>query len=300
MKQLLRLFCLLGFFQLNAQPYGDCFSPLFICDKQTIHIGGFAGAGSDNTELNGATCFLNGIPGNIESNSCWIRFSAAQSGILFFTITPDTIGDDIDFVLFQLGNDGTCQQKQVLRCMAAGMSSGVDSSPCLGPTGLMPGETDTTEDAGCTDLDDNNFLAPVYLSAGTAYALCIQNFSSLNGLRVEFCGTALLGCETDTCAALSAVHTPVRASYRLHKLFPNPVFNSRIMLDMETEEAGVMEFTCINVLGQRVRAMQRFIPDGRSMQEFPLDHLQAGAYWLQVTNGQALITRQIWIGNTSD
>lgn len=299
MKQLLLLSGLLGFLPLAAQPYSDCTSALVICNKQAIHLDTLYGAGADNTELNEATCFFNGAPGNLELNSCWIRFTAAQSGTLFFTITPDVPEDDIDFVLYQLEDSSNCQQKLLLRCMAAGdfISSG---SPCTGPTGLLPGETDTSEDAGCTDADDNAFLAPVDLVAGETYLLCVQNFTTLNGFRIEFCGTALLGCEIEPCATLTVTHAPVRPAYRLHALYPNPVSTPTIMLDVEMEKAEVMNFTLVNLLGQPVQTMQRFLPDGRHTQELPMEHLPTGAYWLQMTDGRALLTRLIWIRSTED
>lgn len=293
--------CLPVFLQLAAQAHSDCASALPICSKQTIHVDSVHGSGADNTELNEATCFLNGVPTNVEGNSYWLRFTVAQSGTLFFTATPDTPDDDLDFVLFQLEDSSNCQSKQMLRCMAAGDIPGINS-PCNGPTGLLPGETDTSEDAGCSDVDDNSFLAPVDLLVGETYVLCVQNFTIYNGFRIQFCGTALLGCETDTCAALSltSIQTPVQPAYRLHGLYPNPASISTITLDLEMEEAVVMQFTLVNALGQSVRKMQQLLPDGRHSQEVPVENLPTGAYWLQMTDGKALITRLIFIKNTID
>ncbi len=299
MKQLPFLCTLLACFPLAAQSHGDCISALPICSKQTVHIDHLSGPGTDNTELNEATCFSNVAPGNFEWNSCWIRFTAAQSGTLLFTITPDTTGDDLDFVLFQLADSSDCLQKQVLRCMAAG-DDVASNSPCTGPTGLLPGETDTLEDAGCTDADDNNFLSPADLLAGETYLLCVQNFTSFNGFSVQFCGTALLGCETESCIALTSTQAPVQSIYQLHRIYPNPVSAATIMLDLEPEEAGRMHFTLVNALGQSIRKMQCAIPAGRHTQEFPVDHLPTGAYWLQMTDGRTAMTRLIWIKNRGD
>jgi hypothetical protein len=184
--------------------------------------------------------------------------------------------------------------------MAAGGTVGINDSACLGPTGLMVGETDTTEDAGCTDLDDNNFLAPVYLLKDTTYVLCVQNFSGINGFRIEFCGTVMLGCEMDTCSALSATTAPAKPMHRLHKLYPNPISDAAIKLDLEAEEPENMEFTLVNLLGQPVRRIRCVVPGGRSTQEFPVENLPSGTYWLQITNGAALTTHQVWIGNSPD
>ena len=48
--------------------------------------------------------------------------------------------------------DGTCKNKKIVRCNAAGDPSSLAGvSPCLGPTGLRDGEKDSSEDAGCND-----------------------------------------------------------------------------------------------------------------------------------------------------
>ncbi len=294
MKYHILLCCLCVAIQLSAQSAADCNTAFQICNKQPLHIPGVSGAGADQTELNDAICFANGVQSNVEYNSYWIRFTAAENGSLYFVITPDSSFDDLDFVFYQLQSNGSCEQKQVLRCMAAGLSSVGSNNACFGPTGLQPGETDISEDAGCADSDDNNFLAPVNLVKDNVYALCIQNFTTENGFRVEFCGTALLGCETDTCASIvSTVQTPGQPAFRLHALYPTPVSNGLFTLDLEAEKGELMEFNLVNTLGQSVREIQRFIPPGRQTYEFPADQLSAGLYWLRITNGRAVTTRPV-------
>ncbi len=297
MKTVLFCTCLLAFSQLTAQIHSDYATALTICSKQGLHIDSVQGSGLDKTEMNQATCFLNGLPTNVEVNSCWIRFTVSQSGNLYFIITPDFASDDLDFALFQIGDPATGQGKQLLRCMAAGGFSSVDSL-CLGPTGLLPTETDTLADAGCGDPGDNNFLAPIGLLAGETYALCIQNFTTFHGFSIAFCGTAMLGCETDICTFLNTSHSPMPLSYRLHRLYPNPVSLSSFTLDLETENAENMTFTLVNILGQPVRQIQRFVPAGRENLEFPVENLPTGTYWLQMTNGEASTTRQVVISHS--
>jgi len=293
MKHLIHLACLACFFQMSAQTHGDCTSALLICNKSPLQIAAVQGPGADNSELNDATCFLNGSPGNIESNSYWIKFKAAHAGSLYFVITPNQPNDDIDFVLYRLQGDGDCSQKHLLRCMAAGESSGVDSSPCLGPTGLLPGETDTLEDAGCNDLGDNNFLAPVDLQTDSTYVLCVQNFSSFNGFSVKFCGTALLGCETEACFDITKTQTPEQSGFQVLNLYPNPTTGRSIWLDMEMAASEVMTFALVNALGQVVSNVTRAVPSGRQAVELPVGNLPAGMFFIQIsTAGKSLVNKR--------
>lgn len=172
-----------------ADPKSDCPQASVLCDKSPFVVQSVTGAGNNITELNDALCFSNGAPGNYESNSTWFTWICDQSGSLTFTLTPQSIVDDLDFVLYRLPNGvGNCQGKQVVRCMASGEFNYL--SPCMGPTGLRAGETDISEDAGCTDAGDNAWLAPFDMIAGEAYALCVNNFTtSGNGFSVQFGGS---------------------------------------------------------------------------------------------------------------
>ena len=174
-----------------VDPTSDCPQASILCDKSPFVVQSVMGAGSDITELNDASCFNNGAPTNYESNSTWFVWSWSQSGTLTFSITPNNGPDDLDFVVYRLPNGiGNCQGKQVLRCMASGQSQFVNSSACLGPTGLRFGDPDVSEDAGCSDPGDDAWLAPLDMIAGETYALCVNNFSETgNGFGVEFGGT---------------------------------------------------------------------------------------------------------------
>lgn len=195
-----------------VDPTSDCPSASVLCDKSSFVVQSVTGAGSDITELNDAFCFSNGAPGNFESNSTWFTWICATSGTLEFTLSPLNVSDDLDFVLYRLPNGvGNCQNKEIVRCMASGES--FYPSPCMGPTGLRAGETDVSEDAGCSDAGDNAWLAPFNMVAGETYALCVNNFTtSGNGFNVEFGGTGtFLGPEAKftTVPAAVCLGTPV-------------------------------------------------------------------------------------------
>ncbi|MCB9316127.1 MAG: gliding motility-associated C-terminal domain-containing protein [Lewinellaceae bacterium] len=195
-----------------VDPTSDCPSASVLCDKSPFVVQSVTGAGSDITELNDAFCFNNGAPGNYESNSTWFTWICGSSGSLEFTLSPLSIVDDLDFVLYRLPNGvGNCQGKEIVRCMASGES--FYQSPCMGPTGLRAGDPDVSEDAGCSDAGDNAWLAPFDMVAGEAYALCVNNFTtSGNGFSVQFGGTGtFLGPEAKftTVPAAVCLGTPV-------------------------------------------------------------------------------------------
>lgn len=202
MHRLLVLF--LSFFAsqtyLDAQAHADCVSAMDICKKQTYHIDKAGGEGADTREADFVACFMNGENfGQAEENSTWIKFEIEKSGTLTFVITPHKEDDDIDFVVYRLPPNGDCKQKQIVRCMAAGDSeANFRTSPCMGPTGLREGETDTSEDAGCADPGDNNWLAPLKVAKGEKYVLLVSNVTSRGpGFSINFAGSAKLPCDDD-------------------------------------------------------------------------------------------------------
>lgn len=169
-----------------------------ICKKQVYHIDRAGGEGNDATEAAFVPCFLNGESmGQAEENSTWIAFEIAKGGTLTFTIVPHREEDDIDFVVYRLPANGDCRGKQIVRCMAAG-DTRTANSPCMGATGLREGETDTSEDAGCSDAGDNNWLAPLRTAEGEKYVLLISNVTTRGpGFSINFGGTAKLPCDDE-------------------------------------------------------------------------------------------------------
>jgi len=185
---------------LNAQSNGDCASAMEICKKKNYTIRETGGEGRDRKEADFIACFMNGTNyGQAEENCTWIKFEIEKSGTLAFTITPAKEDNDIDFVVFKLPPTGDCSYKQIVRCMAAG-SSQYDyiTSPCMGKTGLRAGETDTSEDAGCSDQGDNTWLAPLKVEKGEKYVILISNVTEPGpGFDINFTGTCKLPCDDE-------------------------------------------------------------------------------------------------------
>lgn len=184
-------------FNLGAQANADCVTALDICEKKSYHITHASGEGRDTKEADFIACFLGSEnEGQAEENSTWIKFTIEKSGSLTFTITPDRYDDDLDFVVYRLV-DGTCKNKKIVRCNAAGDPQvAAGASPCLGPTGLREGETDSSVDAGCNDAQDNAWLAPLQTVKGEVYMILVSNVSSRGpGFKINFDGTAFLPCD---------------------------------------------------------------------------------------------------------
>lgn len=172
-----------------VEPGSDCFIASILCNKDPFVVQSVVGAGSDPTEANDAPC-LGSFGGNVESNSTWFTWTAATNGSLTFTLTPIIANDDLDFVLYELPADPLdCADKTVIRCMASGDFN--FPSPCMGPTGLSETAEDLEEPPGCNNPQpQDNFLAALQMTAGTTYALMINNFTSAgNGFKIEFGGT---------------------------------------------------------------------------------------------------------------
>lgn len=202
MQQRLLTFLFLLFFSANiyAQEHADCVTAMDICEKKAYHIDKAGGEGRDRTEADMMTCFLNSEnAGQAEENSTWIKFEIAKNGQLTFAITPHRVTDDMDWVVYRLSASGDCATKKVVRCMAAGDGESLSlSSPCMGETGLRWGETDDSENAGCSDADDNAWLAPLKVTKGEKYVLLVSNVTSKGpGFSIRFGGTAMLPCDKE-------------------------------------------------------------------------------------------------------
>lgn len=196
-KNLALAICLLPTL-LAAQQYADCVRAMEICKKSTYNIAKTGGEGSDTKEADFVPCFMGSDRlGMAEENSTWIKWEVKTGGSLTFVITPQRMGDDIDFVVYKLPADGSCQNKKIVRCMAAGdPEDEALFSPCLGKTGLRDGERASSRDPGCNDEGDNTWLAPLKVADGEKYVLLVSNVTEPGpGFSISFGGTATLACE---------------------------------------------------------------------------------------------------------
>ncbi|MEO0338663.1 MAG: hypothetical protein AAF242_05560, partial [Bacteroidota bacterium] len=205
-----------GTFQLcinnfNAVPEvsSDCEPGLVLCDKSPFTLTSVETSGNNPNEINDIFC-QDGRPVT-EDQSTWFKWICEDPGTLEFDLLPIDPDDDLDFVLYELPNGlNDCSNKRPLRIMLSGRNGGDETGDtwriCVGNTGLRNGEDDERENCGC-DPDDNNYIRPIDMVAGRAYALVVMNFTETgNGFTIEFGGTGTFrGPEIDFSTNLIAL-----------------------------------------------------------------------------------------------
>lgn len=202
---------LVGAISAYSQDHADCATSIFICEKTQYTVAATSGVGTP--ENISSTCLSE------EFGPKWFRWKIAQAGNLIFLLTPTNPADDLDFAVFKLNAAGDCDDKTLVRCMAAGETVGdpTGSIPCSGSTGLAFGETDVTELPGCGN-GNNNFLAPLACLPGEEYVLLVNNFTQSNsGFSLTLGGNAGLSCDSTSTAATET------ALLQALILYPNPV-----------------------------------------------------------------------------
>jgi len=165
----------------SANPGADCGGAAFLCNQNPVSVGTLSGGGLDNDEPESNSCLENAF-GADEGNSSWFYWTCGTSGTFTIDITPLNPMDDIDFIVYQLNSANPCGPRTILRC---------NSSSCLntnGSTGLSLTDLDITEDPNC-DPGENAYCQFINMSAGTSYAILINNFSANMGFTVNFGGT---------------------------------------------------------------------------------------------------------------
>jgi len=221
---------------VNSAINADCTGAEFICSKKEkkITLPGLSGLVTDLEYDN--TCNPNGYG---EVNSHWINFEIAKEGKLVFTISPVDEWRDIDFVVYKVVDSSDCFTKIPVRCMWSG------GGDCNGPTGLDINESDEYEYGGCSE-DQNSFLAPLDCAVGDKYYLAIYAGEGLQTINLEWCGNALMSCDTVACGPLAVDENNVA---RKLSVFPNPN-NGNFKIEFGKEIAGVVEL--YDLSGKRI------------------------------------------------
>ncbi len=161
---------------LTTGPEQQCNSAIPVCQNIYTTSASYSGNGTSQ-EIPSNTCL-----GSNELNSVWYTFTSSSAGNIAFNITPNVIGQDYDFALYNL--TGT-------NCSA--ISSGAltpircNFSATGGVTGLSASGTNPSEPA--SGPNQSTVLAT---AVGQTYVLIISNYSSSsNGYTLDFTpGTA--------------------------------------------------------------------------------------------------------------
>ncbi len=161
----------------STNPGADCGGASFLCNQNPFSVAVLGGGGAFNDEPEPGTCL--DVAGPDESNSSWFYWTCGTSGPLTFDITPVNPTDDIDFIFYQLNSSNPCGPRTPVRCCA---------SSCLNPTGstgMNLIDTDPNELPGC-QVFDNAYIQSINMTAGTSYALLVNNFSANTGFTLTF------------------------------------------------------------------------------------------------------------------
>ena len=161
---------------LTTGPEQQCNSAIPVCQNIYTTSTSYSGNGSSQ-EIPGNSCL-----GSNELNSVWYTFTSSSAGNIAFNITPNVLGQDYDFALYNL--TGT-------NCSA--ISSGAltpircNFSATGGVTGLSASGSNASEPA--SGPNQSTVLAT---TVGQTYVLIISNYSSsANGYQLDFTpGTA--------------------------------------------------------------------------------------------------------------
>ena len=176
---------------LTTGPEQQCNSAIPVCQNIYTTSTSYSGNGSSQ-EIPGNSCL-----GSNELNSVWYTFTSSSAGNIAFNITPNVLGQDYDFALYNL--TGT-------NCSA--ISSGAltpircNFSATGGVTGLSASGTNPSEPA--SGPNQSTVLAT---TVGQTYVLIISNYSSsANGYQLDFTpGTAsIFDVTPPTLASVSA------------------------------------------------------------------------------------------------
>lgn len=175
-----------GSFQLCINNYtppptasADCGGAGRLCNKNSISVTNLTSGGVNNNE-NAGTC-LSGF-GIFETNSVWYTWTCQTAGTLTMDIIPANQMDDIDFIVFQLSTADPCGPRTAIRCSATSFINANAS------TGMNATSTDLNEAIGWSGIEDA-YVQQLNMTAGTSYAILINNTNATNGFSLNWGGT---------------------------------------------------------------------------------------------------------------
>ncbi|MBP6680262.1 MAG: T9SS type A sorting domain-containing protein [Saprospiraceae bacterium] len=266
--------------RINAQ-HKDCNTALELCDNSLLYIipGGGEGLADPDIEF---TCI------HQEYNPVWVKWTVIEDGIISFVLSPDSLYQDLDFVVFQAGSDYDCTTKTQIRCMASGANVGQPPHEwvnCSGSTGLAIGNTDVEEPAGCAS-GSNNYLAPIQAVAGDQYIMLINEFSESGmGYTLHFTGTAVLDCSTGTAY-------PERALPQVSFSVYPTVSSGTIFIRIVGVGLPDKHLNVFSAEGQIVYSTEEL---SGTVFQVNLDHLPSGTYFAVLTTGNSTQTQKFLI-----
>jgi len=151
----------------NAAPEQDCPDAIIICQDIYSQTQSYSGTGNRPNEINSGLSCLDGG----EENDVWYIFTAQNTGVLSFTITPLNPLDDYDWAVFNLSN-ATCSD--IFYNPALEVSC--NFSAITGPTGANGNTTGNPQNSPTLNVN-----------AGETFVINVSNFSATqSGYTLNF------------------------------------------------------------------------------------------------------------------
>lgn len=210
----------------SASPEQDCPDAIIICQDVYSQTQSYQGTGNIPNEINpGLSCLDDG-----EMNDVWYIFTAQQTGIVNFTITPLNPLDDYDWAVFNLTN-ATCSEIFVNPALEVACNF----SAIAGPTGANnnPGAQNTSA---------------INVMAGQTFVVNISNFSATqSGYTIDFTASSVTLYDTVPPTAISSEY--VCNNYGVRITLDEPCTCSTIAPDGSDFSALNQQGVAIQVLG---------------------------------------------------
>ncbi len=127
-----------------------------------------------------------------DRNPFWYKFTCYVSGTLDFSITPENLGDDYDWQIFDVTGTGPGGVYGTQGVFVVANWSGSS-----GPTGTAPGNASSIECASDPRVYENTFSKPPNLVAGHNYLLLISHYTqTVTGYDLSFMGGSAVITDT--------------------------------------------------------------------------------------------------------
>ena len=247
----------------------DCFQAFPICSYGNYYSPEVEGKGIDEIGVEIHLDFK-------ETNSHWISWEVEDDGLMDFIIIPDSMEDDLDFLLFK--SPSNCSSKELVRTMLTGPEkSNPQNISWQGETGLTQSSEDLFEEAGYIN-GDNNFLKSIEVSQDEKYYLLVNNFNSTKGFNIYFEGTAVLK-DCSLANSLKRSNWNVRA-------FPNPA-SDKFYLDFLDASQGDYVISFFDGSAKLVKEEIISIDQSNTSSiSVSIDQFKSGNYFIRITNEQ--------------
>lgn len=179
---------------------------------------------SSNPNGGNAGCLLTG-----ETSSTFITISIVTSGTLQWSIQGPSAFGCFDWIMWPYNGLSTCAAitGNTQPPVSCNWNGNCNSFTGMAPAGSLP-----------PGANSSNFEAPLNVTAGETYLLCLSNFSSTSqNVNLNFFGTAMVACEPSAPDQTVCLGTSANVTIATPGLI-NPTFNWLVTTGVSSTTAG--------------------------------------------------------------